>query len=110
MPELGPTTTDAELNDLLGAIDKEIELDPELTQDLLDILNDEDEEMADEEYEEPQGAAGFVGHYDYLGGDEVEFSDEGEEAEFSGNVEEDPEMAEMLKMIEEAQGDLEGKN
>merc|ERR1711981_668773 len=30
------------------------------------------------------------------------------EKEFSGDVEDDPEMAEMLKMLEEAKGDLEG--
>ena len=56
LPELGPATSAAELDDLLAEIDKEIALDPELTQDLLDILNDEDEEMVeDEDYDEPQG-------------------------------------------------------
>ena len=55
LPELGQATTEAELNDLLSQIDAEIALDPEMTQDLLDILNDEDEEMEEEAYEEPEG-------------------------------------------------------
>ena len=38
--------------------------------------------------------------------DDCDFDNDGDEA--GGNGEEDPEMAEMLKMIEEAQGDLEG--
>ena len=55
LPELGPATTEAELDALFNQIDAEIALDPEMTQDLLDILNDEDEEMDEDDYEEPQG-------------------------------------------------------
>merc|ERR1712045_356954 len=118
LPELGPATTDAELDDLLGQIEAGIDMDPELTQDLLDILNDEDQDMEEEEvYEEPQGAVGYTGPLpDYID-DGIEpmedaqlYSDEVVDAkkEFSGDVEDDPEMAEMLKMLEEAKGDLDG--
>merc|ERR1739844_552727 len=91
--------------------------DPELTQDLLDILNDEDQDMEEEEvYEEPQGAVGYTGPLpDYID-DGIEpmedaqlYSDEVvDKKEFSGDVEDDPEMAGMLKMLEEAKGDLDG--
>lgn len=133
LPELGPATSAAELDDLLAEIDKEIALDPELTQDLLDILNDEDEEMVeDEDYDEPQGmiwekwpkkeskiglflgAVGYTGPLpDYIDDPNMEsefYSCDDDEAgkEFSGDIEDDPEMAEMLKMLEAAKGDLEG--
>ncbi len=41
-------TSDAELNNLLDQIEQEIGMDEELTQDLLDILNDE-ERLKEEE-------------------------------------------------------------
>ena len=110
LPELGPTTSENELNDLLAEIDKEIALDPELTQDLLDILNDEDAEMLEEEeedFEPVQGAAGFSGQYDYL--DEPmdsEFYGDEEKLEEEKLEEEDPEMVEMMKMLEEAEKDF----
>merc|ERR1712228_1125852 len=81
-----------------------------------DILNDEDQEMEEEVYEEPQGAVGYTGPLpDYID-DGIEpmedtqlYSDEVvDKKEFSGDVEDDPEMAEMLKMLEEAKGDLDG--
>ena len=116
LPALGPVTTDAELDDLFNQIDAEIELDPEMSQDLLDLLNDEDEDMMEEEtYEEPIGAVGYAGPLpDYI--DEEPMQDNNfyyddeivAEKECSGDVEDDPEMAEMLKMIEDAKGDLEG--
>ena len=116
LPPLGPVTTDAELDDLFNQIDAEIELDPEMSQDLLDLLNDEDEDMIEEEtYEEPIGAVGYAGPLpDYI--DEEPMQDNNfyyddeivAEKECSGDVEDDPEMAEMLKMIEDAKGDLEG--
>merc|ERR1711902_370591 len=66
-------------------------------------------------YEEPEGAIGYTGPLpDYLDTDEPMedtqfYSDEKvTEKEFSGEVEDDPEMAEMLKMLEDAKGDLEG--
>merc|ERR1711997_1006010 len=74
-----------------------------------------DEEM-EEEFEEPQGAVGYTGPLpDYLDvpdeamEDTQFYSDDkvSDEKEFSGDVEDDPEMAEMLKMLEEAKGDLE---
>ena len=49
MPELGPATTDAELDDLLAQIDKEVSLDPELSQDLLEFLDEENEGDEDDE-------------------------------------------------------------
>merc|ERR1711923_261104 len=52
LPPLGPATTEDELNALFDQIDKEIDIDPELTQDLLDILNDEEGEGEDENMEE----------------------------------------------------------
>ena len=61
------------------------------------------------------GAIGYTGPLpDYLDADEPMedtqfYSDEKvSEKEFSGEVEDDPEMAEMLKMLEDAKGDLEG--
>ena len=110
--------------------DKEIDLDPELTQDLLDILNDGDmeEDEGDQQLEQYEGAvaaaAAFVGSFkrppseqkvpddmDYLDNEQMEsefYSCDDNEKEFTGDVEDDPEMAEMLKMLEEAEGDLEG--
>merc|ERR1711997_1097905 len=42
-----------------------------MTQDLLDILNDEDEDMDEDDYEEPQGAIGYSGPLpDYIDTDE----------------------------------------
>jgi hypothetical protein len=38
------STTDQDLDDLFAAIDKEIQLDPDVAMDLLDVLNDEEEE------------------------------------------------------------------
>ena len=117
LPALGPVTTDAELDDLFNQIDAEIELDPEMSQDLLDLLNDEDEDMMEEEtYEEPIGAVGYAGPLpDYIDEEPMQdnnfYYDDDEivaEKECSGDVEDDPEMAEMLKMIEDAKGDLEG--
>merc|ERR1712212_313741 len=71
--------------------------------------------MDEDDYEEPQGAIGYSGPLpDYIDADEPMedtqfYSDEKvSEKEFSGDVEDDPEMAEMLKMLEEAKGDLEG--
>ena len=48
-------TTDDELNKLLDQIEEEISKDMDLTQDLLDILEDETRELEEEEpcYEEP---------------------------------------------------------
>merc|ERR1711956_54918 len=116
LPALGPVTTDAELDDLFNQIDAEIELDPEMSQDLLDLLNDEDEDMIEEEaYDQPIGAVGYTGPLpDYI--DEEPMQDNNfyyddeivAEEECSGDVEDDAEMAEMLKMIEDAKGDLEG--
>ena len=40
------STTDQDLDDLIAAIDKEIQLDPDVAMDLLDVL-DEDEEDAE---------------------------------------------------------------
>ena len=40
------STTDQDLDDLFAAIDKEIQLDPDVAMDLLDVL-DEDEEDAE---------------------------------------------------------------
>ena len=108
--------------------DKEIALDPELTQDLLDILNDEDmeEDEGDAQLEQYEGAvaaaAAYVGsfkevpkaHEDYLDAEPMDSEfyscdDENEGGkDFSGDIEDDPEMAEMLKMLEDAKGDLEG--
>ena len=42
------STTDQDLDDLFAAIDKEIQLDPDVAMDLLDVL-DEDEEEEDAE-------------------------------------------------------------
>merc|ERR1711936_1053219 len=71
--------------------------------------------MEEEGFEEPQGAVGYTGPLpDYIDTDEPMedtqfYSDEKvSEKEFSGDVEDDPEMAEMLKMLEDAKGDLEG--
>lgn len=116
LPELGPTTSEAELNDLLDQMEKEIAIDPELTQDLLDILNDEDEEMMEDD-DEMEGAIGYTGPPitaedldDPMLLEESEFYSEAAEdtKEFSGDIEDDPEMAEMLLMLEAAKGDLEG--
>jgi hypothetical protein len=41
-----PKTTEADLNALLEEIDREIALDPELADDLLDMLDEEEEENA----------------------------------------------------------------
>jgi hypothetical protein len=46
------STTDQDLDDLFAAIDKEIQLDPDVAMDLLDVLNDEEEEGVDEGDEE----------------------------------------------------------
>jgi hypothetical protein len=43
------STTDQDLDDLFAAIDKEIQLDPDVAMDLLDVLNDEEEEGVEEE-------------------------------------------------------------
>ena len=120
MPELGPATTDAELDDLLAQIDAQVGLDPELSQDLLEFLDDEDE--GDEDYESmdvdivrqvPEesnvGAAASVYSNvpsvpDYM--DEPIYEDIDDLK--SVDIEDDPEMAEMLKMLEHAKGDLEG--
>ena len=45
-------TTDDELNALFEEIGKEIDMDPEMSQDLLEFLNSEEEEDEDD-YEEP---------------------------------------------------------
>jgi len=46
------STTDQDLDDLFAAIDKEIQLDPDVAMDLLDVLNDEEEEGEEEGGEE----------------------------------------------------------
>ena len=98
-----------------------------MTQDLLDILNDDDdmEDEGDAQMEQYEGAvaaaAAYVTsfkevpktHEDYLDTEPMEaefYSCDDEEAgkDFSGDIEDDPEMAEMLKMLEDAKGDLEG--
>ena len=117
LPELGPATTEAELNDLLDAIDKEIQMDPELSGDLLELLADEEDiEMMEEGDEEviavvPQ-ASGYAGPLpDYLDDSELHSCDDTQKTEdLSGGdlEEEDPEMVEMLKMLDQAKGDLEG--
>jgi hypothetical protein len=42
--ELRCSTTDQDLDDLFAAIDKEIQLDPDVALDLLDVLEDEEAE------------------------------------------------------------------
>jgi hypothetical protein len=46
------STTDQDLDDLFAAIDKEIQLDPDVAMDLLDVLNDEEEEGEEEGVED----------------------------------------------------------
>ena len=86
-----------------------------------------EEDEGDQQLEQYEGAvaaaAAFVGSFkrppseqkvpdiDYLDTDQMEtefYSCDDNEKEFTGDVEDDPEMAEMLKMLEDAEGDLEG--
>ena len=115
LPELAPATTEAELNDLLDQIDAEIALDPELSQDLLELLEgDEGDEFMEDvssTHEVPEvGASGFSGPLpDYIDEpSDFHSCDETQDDELTGDIEDDPEMAEMLKMLEHAKGDLEG--
>merc|ERR1712109_151519 len=111
LPPLAPATTEEELEALFAQIDQEIDIDPELSQDLLDILNDEEEgEAMEEGYEEEQ--------YDvnpkisktpltyYRGGDGFEWGDPDNETDEQKDKE-DAEMEEMLAMIEAAKKDIE---
>ena len=43
------STTDQDLDDLFAAIDKEIQLDPDVAMDLLDVLDEEDAELIEAE-------------------------------------------------------------
>ena len=63
LPPLGPATTDDELNALFDQIDKEIDIDPELTLDLLDILYDDEGEEIDEGEEEYHGDGAELERY-----------------------------------------------
>ena len=124
MPELGPATTDAELDDLLNQIDKEISLDPELSQDLLEFLDEDDEGVDGDESMDvdivhvvpeesssnigaPSGYSNVPSVPDYMD-EPSEFYDDTKDDLKSVDIEDDPEMAEMLKMLEHAKGDLEG--
>merc|ERR1712203_632510 len=112
LPPLAPATTEEELEALFAQIDQEIDIDPELSQDLLDILNDEEEgEAMEEGYEEEQydvnpNIANKTPLTYYRGGDRFEWGDPDNETDEQKDKE-DAEMEEMLAMIEAAKKDIE---
>merc|ERR1711994_1118215 len=112
LPPLAPATTEEELEALFAQIDQEIDIDPELSQDLLDILNDEEEgEAMEEGYEEEQydvnpNIANKTPLTYYRGGDRFEWGDPDNETDEQKDKE-DAEMEEMLAMIEAAKRDIE---
>ena len=122
---LGPRTTDDELNALFEEIGREADMDPEMTQDLLDFLNsDEDEEEYEEEYMDvdvtEEALAMDESPVDLTHVEEPQQEEEVEEEEDQEAKEEaerqrledekkrqkDKEMEEMLAMIDAAKDDV----
>merc|ERR1712083_528060 len=91
------STTDEELDALFAAIDQEIELDPEAALDLMEVLEDDPDKIAEAEQEVYSSSI-------YIPDDDYEMQmDEVQE-------EEDEEMKEMLALIENAKYDLKDRD